>query len=165
MNGLAVDDQQIALRRVYVLVEIHLEGEYHVVGIERLAIGKFQTTAKLQRVDFAVAGNRPGFRQCRLGFLRASIDVNQVRSEALNHVPRSVVASEHGIQGLRLGAKRYDQPAACFSWGVIGNQEFLSSARLTRMGKRAEATKRKAARNDAQVLPRRGKGLLGAILN
>src|SRR5260370_7460790 len=47
-DGLAPDDQEIALRRINLFILIHLKGEYHIVGVERVTVGKAQPAPDLQ---------------------------------------------------------------------------------------------------------------------
>jgi hypothetical protein len=51
LDGLPADDQQIAIRRVQLLVEIDLKREDHIIRVKRMAIGKLQPAAQLQRVN------------------------------------------------------------------------------------------------------------------
>src|SRR3954463_12780085 len=46
-NWFAADDQQVALWRVDLLVEVRFEGEDHIIGVERLTVRKPNAAAKL----------------------------------------------------------------------------------------------------------------------
>src|SRR6202034_1126340 len=85
-DGFSADYQQVALRRVYFFVEIEVEAEDHIIGVERLTVGEAQALAEMQCVLLAVGRNAPGFREGRLGFLRGAVDVDQVGREAADYV-------------------------------------------------------------------------------
>ena len=104
-NGLAANDEQIALWRMNFFVEINLESENDVVRVERLSVGKSQATAKKKRVREAVVRNAPGFCEGRLGFLRFAVDVDQIGVHAVNDVLRRGIGGKSRIQRLRLGAQ------------------------------------------------------------
>src|SRR6185437_1410492 len=76
LDGFVGDHQEIAVRRVDLLIEIHFEGKNYVIGIEGNAIRKLESAAQLKRKYRAIFGNIPGFRQGRLGLLRRAVDVD-----------------------------------------------------------------------------------------
>src|SRR4029077_17713559 len=86
-DGLPSDNQEIALGRIDLFVEIDLKTKDHVISVERLAVREAQSTAKLERILSAVVRHAPGLGQGGLRFLRSAIDVNQVGREALNDLP------------------------------------------------------------------------------
>ena len=44
-DGFAADNQQVALRGMHVFIEVNAKGKQDVVGINRLAVGKFYARA------------------------------------------------------------------------------------------------------------------------
>src|SRR3989442_8457733 len=98
-DGLAPDDQEIALRRINLFVLIYLKCEYHIVGVERVAVGKAQPAAELQSIPAPVRRNLPGFCESRFGALRQAIDMNQVGMQAANNVAGDLVYSQDWIEG------------------------------------------------------------------
>src|SRR5438445_2109825 len=86
-DGLAPDDQEVALRRMNLFILIHLKGEHHIVGVERVAVGKAQPAAELQSVPASVRRNLPGFFESQLGALRQEIDMNNVGMQAAIDFP------------------------------------------------------------------------------
>src|SRR5690242_9589586 len=66
----AVNYEEVALRRVKLLVQIDLESKGHVVGIEWVAIGEAQTLAQFQSKTAAIVGDLPRAGQRRFGLLR-----------------------------------------------------------------------------------------------
>src|SRR4051812_41002983 len=85
-DGFVIDDQQVALRRMQLFVEVDLEAEEDVVGIERLPVGKSNSAAKLEGVMKTVFRNFPRLGESRLAQLRHSINVYEVRSHPANYI-------------------------------------------------------------------------------
>src|SRR5439155_25046412 len=52
---LSSDDEQIALRRSNLLVQVHLEREQHIIGIEGMPVGEAEPSAQRQNIPAAVA--------------------------------------------------------------------------------------------------------------
>ena len=82
LNGLAVNDQQITLRRIDCFIHINVEGEDHIVGVERMAVGKSNPLAELQGKGAAIGRDLPRFRQRGLSLLRRSVDLDEISHEA-----------------------------------------------------------------------------------
>jgi hypothetical protein len=53
-DRLAIDDEQIALGRIDSLVHVHGEREDHVIGVERMTVGKSNASPKLEGESPAV---------------------------------------------------------------------------------------------------------------
>src|ERR1700739_932464 len=67
---LAINDEQITLRRIYGFIQVETEKKHYVISIERMSVGKANSFAKLKGKTAAVWGDPPRFRERRLGFLR-----------------------------------------------------------------------------------------------
>src|SRR6266568_7724733 len=109
-DGLAPDDQEIALRRMNLFILIHLKGEHYIAGVERVAVGKAQPAAELQSVPAPVRRNLPGFCEGRFGALRQAIDMNQVGMQAANDVAGDLVHGQDWIKGFGFGEERDNKP-------------------------------------------------------
>ncbi len=118
------------------LVEVDLERKQHILGVERRAIGKAQTMAQLHRELPAILRHRPGFRQRRFRLLRRAIDVDQVRRQPADDLPRRCVGRGHRIQRFGLTALRHHQRAAIVPDRVIGGEKVLSTLQSLGSGKR-----------------------------
>ena len=90
-DGLAANDQLIALGRVNIFIEVDTKGEQHVVGIERMAVGETQALAQSERVLKAVSGDLPGFCQGRFGELRCTVDMDEVGLHCADNFARGSV--------------------------------------------------------------------------
>src|SRR6266849_10657544 len=64
-DWLAADNQEVALRRMRVFVEIDTEGEEYIIRIHWLAVGEFQALSKDESVCQSVGRDFPGFGQRR----------------------------------------------------------------------------------------------------
>ena len=124
-NRLSADDQEIALRRVDFLVEIEIEAEDYVVGVERLAIRKAQAPAKMQRVLPAVRSGSPGFGEGGFSLLRGAVDIDKAGGKAANHVTRSCILGQDRVQGLGLRAQRHDNLAARVPGSIVRHHRLL----------------------------------------
>src|SRR5260221_13734401 len=56
-DGFSANNQQIALRRMNVLVEVSLERKHYILGVEGRAIGEAQTVPQLHRELPAILGH------------------------------------------------------------------------------------------------------------
>ena len=70
--------QQVALGRVDFGVQVHLEAEYHIVGVKGMPVGKPEALPQFQGVMLSVCGNFPGLRKSRFCVLGRKVDMNQV---------------------------------------------------------------------------------------
>src|ERR1700733_3706616 len=77
-DRLALNHQQVALRRMDTVVEIHFEGKDHIISVDRMTVGKMQAATDLQSVTKSVRRYTPRLRQSRLGLLREPVDVYQI---------------------------------------------------------------------------------------
>src|SRR5579884_271441 len=105
----AIQNQQVALRRMQFLVEIELEGKDHVVDGERSPIRKLDSSAELQHVAPSIGRNCPGLCKRRLRVLRLPIDMEQIRVHCADNLSRSRIDGKYRIQRLRFGAKSNDE--------------------------------------------------------
>jgi hypothetical protein len=108
-DRLAADGEQIAERRRDLLIEISPEREHHVVGVERVPIGKPDSAPEIHSVPPAVRRDRPGPGQRGLGPLCLSVDVNQVRVHPAQNIPRGAFDGGDRVEGPRLGALHHDE--------------------------------------------------------
>ncbi len=95
-----------------VLVQIHLETEENIVGVERVPVRKAQALPEFECVPQAVRRNLPGFRERGFGELRGAVDMHQVGLHHADHFPGRCVRGEDRVQRLWLSAQRNNQPAA-----------------------------------------------------
>ena len=94
-----------------------LDGERHVVGRERSAIGEVHAMAKLEGDLPAVRRHFPGFGQLGLEFLRVTIDADENASGEIADGERGVVIDEQWIESLGLGAEAEAEFAAVLREG------------------------------------------------
>src|ERR1700758_190606 len=73
---LAINDEQIALRRTYGFIQIEGKRKHHVVNVEPMTIGKPNSFAKMKGKTAAIRRDPPRFRKRRLGFLREAVDAD-----------------------------------------------------------------------------------------
>jgi len=96
-DGLAANNELIALGRMDIFIEVDAKGEENVVGVERMAVGKTQSLAKSERVLKAVRGDFPGFGESGLGELGGAIDMNQVGLHRADDFTRGSVNGDERI--------------------------------------------------------------------
>ena len=113
MTGLPSTIQRLRCGEFDLGVHVDLKGEDYVIGIERVAVGKFQSLTQLQFISEAVGGNLPGSRQRRLGFQGCAVDVYEVRHQAVHNIPGRRVGGKNRVQRFGLGTFAIDKPAAC----------------------------------------------------
>jgi hypothetical protein len=77
--------EKVKLWRMDFFIKVHLETEYHVVGVKGMAIRKRNTAAEIKCVSPFVGGDFPGFRQRRLCLLCIDVDVNQIGRQKGNY--------------------------------------------------------------------------------
>ena len=153
-DRLPSDDQQIALRRRHLLVQVDLKREQHIVGVERIAIGETNAAAQRQREPAAIGRDRPRPRQGGFGLLRFAVDMNQVRHRAPDDVPRRTIDRDDGIERSRLGALNDHQLAAGAAHLRTGDQPLDAAAwRLLASARPAAATDRRPAGPARRVSP------------
>jgi hypothetical protein len=143
----AAYDQKISLGRIYFFVQVDLEAEHDVVGIEGLPVRESQAAAEPQRVLSAITGCGPGFCKSGFGLLRAAIDMNQVRRQTANHVARRCVLGQDGIQRFRFRAHRKYEPAAAVPRGNLRDHGLFGWMRL-----RASVANRKRCGSDKDAV-------------
>ena len=94
---------------MYFFVEVDLEREHYIVGIERLAVGKTQSFAKLESECAAVVRSAPGLGQPRLCLLCIPVYMNEVSRHAADRLSRAGIRGSNRIQSLGLGGLGDDQ--------------------------------------------------------
>lgn len=104
-DGLAADDEEIALGRMETFVEVETESEEDVVSIDRIAVRETEAAAKSERVLKAIGGNFPRFRQGGLGELGSTVDVNEIGLHGGDNVAGRRVGREKRVQRLGFGAE------------------------------------------------------------
>ena len=90
-DGLAANDQLIALGRVDIFIEVDAKGEENIVGIERMAVGETQALAQSERVLKTVGGDFPGFGESGFGELRCTVDMDEVGLHCADNFARGSV--------------------------------------------------------------------------
>jgi hypothetical protein len=111
-DGLAANDQLIALGRMDTFIEVDAKGKKHIVGIERMPIRETQPLAQSERVLKAVGGDFPGFCESGFGELRCAVDVNEVRLHCTDYFARRRIGGRKRVQSLRFSTERNDEPSA-----------------------------------------------------
>ena len=71
-----------------VFIQVDLETEEYVIGVNRMAVRKTQPVAQVQSVLEPIGGYLPGLCQSWFCILCKSIDVNQVASHLGDNFPR-----------------------------------------------------------------------------
>jgi hypothetical protein len=77
--------QKVSLRRMDFFIKVYLEAEYHVVGIEGMAVRKGNTAAEFKSIDPFVGGDSPESCQRRLCLLRIHVSVDQISRQESNY--------------------------------------------------------------------------------
>jgi hypothetical protein len=111
-DRLSVDQQQGPICRAHLRVEVDLEAEDNVVGVEGLAVREQHVVAEIEGIAAAVLGDRPRFRQGGLGPLGQPVDVDEVAVGQVADLFRRPVGGDDRVQGTGLGAQRRDQASA-----------------------------------------------------
>ena len=112
VDGLAADDEQVALGGGDFGVQVDAEGEQDVGGVERVAVGEAHAAAEAEGEGAAVARRGPGFGQRGFGAMGFAVDVDEVGHHAADDVAGGAVEGGDGIEGFRLGAQREGEGTA-----------------------------------------------------
>jgi hypothetical protein len=111
-DWLPIDNQEVALRSVHAFIEVHMEAEEHVIGIQGLAVGKLESLPKHDGVLEPIGRDFPGLGKRRFRKLRGAIDMNKVGLHDADDFTRAGIRSDQGIQCLWLAPQCHDETAA-----------------------------------------------------
>src|ERR1700683_4887747 len=118
------------------LIQIHLEAEDHVIGVDRMTVRKMQATAECETIPESIRRDVPRPGQSQLGLLRKPVDMDQITDHLRNDFPGGDISGGDRVQCFWFGTQRYDQTTTRLSDRVIRDKDFFAwCLRLGRVGR------------------------------